>query len=220
MITVACVYRSGGDFTADWVHALRRGVHTWLGPHRFVCLSDEPLGIWSLPLQHSWPGWWAKVELFRPGLFTGVVLYLDLDTLPVGPLDEIASYSGPLACLNDFYQGRKMIGSGVLAWTPGEHTAAIYHAFLEQRDRLSQMRGRSDYFYRPFMADADRFQVLHPGQIVTLKPIDGTPDPKKHGPPEGARLVCGHGRPRLSHPDAGWGHRLWRDRADGLRRAA
>lgn len=220
MTTIVCVLRSGGDFSPDWVHALRRGCMTWLNAHRFVCLSDLPLGVWAIPLKHSWPGWWAKVEIFRPGLFDGPVMYLDLDTLPVGDLSDLASYTGPMACLNDFYQGRKMIGSGVLLFTPGEHTEAIYEAFKAESERLQSMRGRSDYFYRKFMGEADRVQELFPDQVVTLKPIDGSPDPRKHGPPEGSRLVAAHGRPRFTDPAAGWAHRLWMDRAKGVRRAA
>lgn len=221
-MTVACVLRSGGDFGPRWVDALRRGVNTHLKRHRFVCLTDDDgVGLWGERLAHGFQGWWSKVELFRPGLLTGRVLYLDLDTLPVGDLSEIAAYDGPLAVLSDFYQGSKMIGTGVMAWTPGEHTERIYRAFTEDAEGIMGRGGRSDHFYRRHMGDVDRLQSLFPGQIVTLKPIHGEhPDPKQHGPPEGARLVCGHGRPRLSDPAAGWAHRLWRDRANGQRRAA
>lgn len=224
-LTIACVLRSGGDFTASWVDALRRGLNIWAPKgYRFVCLTDDPaVGIWGVPLKHpEWPGWWAKPHIFDPGLFRrGTrVLYLDLDTLVVGKLDDIGSYTGPLACLSDFYQGRKMIGSGVMAWTVGEHTERIYTDFVSQAERLISGAGRSDYFYRRYMADADRLQDLYPGQIVTLKPIDDSPDPKKHGAPKGARIVAGHGRPRLSDPAAGWAHGLWEDRTRGERRVA
>ena len=221
-MTVACVLKAGGDFGPRWVDALRRGVNTHLKRHRFVCLTDEDgVGLWGERLAHNWRGWWSKVELFRPGLFNGPVLYLGLDTLPVGDLSDIASYDGPLAVLSDFYQGRKMIGTGVMAWTPGEHTERIYEAFTKDPEGIIGRGGRSDYFYRQHMADADRLQDLYPGQIVTLKPIRGEhPEPIKHGPPEGARLVAAHGRPRFTSPAAGWAHGLWSGRACGIRRAA
>lgn len=202
MITVATVLKSGGVYTPDWVYALKRGLSRHLSDFRFACLTDMPglPPIWTYPLAHGWPGWWSKVEAFRPALFDGPVLYLDLDTLPVGALSDIASYRGPFAMLNDFYQGRKQVASGAMAWTPGPHTEAIYHAFCRER---SIPRGRSDHWYQKHTPKADRLQDLYPGQIVSLK---------KHarkGPPEGARLVCGHGNPRLSEAAAGWAHREW-----------
>lgn len=221
-LTVVTVLKTGGDFTPAWVDALRRGVNIWLKGHRFVCLTDDArVGIWGEPLRHGWKGWWSKAELFRPGLFTGPCLYLDLDTLPVGDLSDLASYSGPLAVLSDFYQGRKMIGTGVMAWTPGEHTERIYRAFCDDAESIMSQGGRSDYFYKRFMGEADRLQSFFPGQVVSMKPIRGEyPEPVKHGAPEGARLVCGHGRPRLSDSQAGWAHRLWVGRTEGVRRVA
>jgi hypothetical protein len=50
---------------------------------------------------------------------------------------------------------------------------------------------------------ADRLQSLYPGQLVSYK-ADA-----KAGPPEGARLVCGHGRPRFNTSAAGWAHKEW-----------
>lgn len=203
MITVACVLRTGGIYDRTWVRALKRGLNRHLSDFQFVCLTDdasvEP--YWRVPLLHDWPGWWSKVECFRPGLFTGPVLYLDLDTLPVADLTMIASYRGAFAMLNDFYQGEKQVASGVMAWTPGPHTEAIYHAMLRER---TLPRGRSDYWYAKHAPPADRLQTLFPGQLVSFK------QSARKGVPDGARLVCFHGNPRPSDPRAGWGHAAWK----------
>ena len=117
MTLVACVLRSGGDFDARWVLALLRGLRASLTDFDLVCLSDvrfRILGVERVALRYSWRGWWSKVELFRPGLFDRPVLYLDLDSLPIGSLEEIASYRGSLAALSDFYEPKKL-ASGVLA---------------------------------------------------------------------------------------------------------
>ena len=200
MITVATVLKSGGDFDRRWVWALKRGLARHLADYEFVCLTDdmsvEP--YWRIPLVHNWPGWWSKFELFRPGLFTGRVLYLDLDTLVVGDLSDIASYAGRFAMLSDFYQPR-MAASGVMAWEAGAGDE-LYRQFARRGPR----GGRSDPFYSKVLGKVDRLQDLYPGQLVSLK---------KHargGAPAGARLVCGHGRPRLSDRKAGWAYEAWR----------
>jgi hypothetical protein len=187
------------------VHALRAGVAKHLPrAHRFVCLTDMDVpGVETIPLEHDWPGWWAKPEIWRPGVLQGPCLYLDLDTLPVGDLSDIASYRGPFAMLNDFFQGRKLAASGVMAWTPGPHTEAIYEAMLRER-RIPP--GRSDHWYARHAPEAERLQELHPGQLVSLKAH------AKDGPPENARLVSGHGKPRLSDPKAGWAYHTWKER--------
>ena len=50
----------------------------------------EALGVTARTLSALYPGWWAKINLFAPGMFDGPVLYFDLDTMPVGTLDGLA----------------------------------------------------------------------------------------------------------------------------------
>jgi hypothetical protein len=54
-----------------------------------------------------------------------------------------------------------------------------------------------------------RLQDVFPGQIVSLK-RHCNPAKGAKGPPVGARLVCGHGKPRFSERAAGWAHEEWR----------
>lgn len=92
MINVACVLRQGGKvgYSTEWVYKLQRAVAQHLSiPHRFVCLSDCELDCERIELQHSDSGFWAKLELFRPGLFDGPVLYIDLDTVICNNIDNI-----------------------------------------------------------------------------------------------------------------------------------
>lgn len=201
MVTIACVLKSGGIFDRRWVWALKRGLARHAPSHEFVCLTDVPgLGIWSIPLEHGWTGWWSKIELFRPGLFDGPVLYLDLDTLVVGNLADLVSYDGPFAMLSDFYRPESP-ASGVMAWTPSAETAAIYESFVQQ-GRIPG--GRSDHWYARHAPKPVRLQDMFPGQIVSFKAH------ARSTPPEGARLVCGHGLPRFNDRKAGWAHDAWK----------
>lgn len=93
--TVACVLRASRDFRPEQVARLYAGVRKhWTGALDFVCLTDTPVGVpgvEEIPLGHPWPGYWAKLALFEPGVLAGPVLYFDLDTMIVGPLTDIAA---------------------------------------------------------------------------------------------------------------------------------
>lgn len=204
MTTIACVLRSGGVYDLSWVYALKRAVARHAGDYRFVCLTDAQglPPVWTVPLEHNWPVWWAKLELFRPGVVEGPVLYLDLDTLPVGDLSDLLAYDGPFAMLSDFYRPHRA-QSGVMAFTPGMLTEHLWSEF--SRDPVSAMekfRGDGEWLHA-HAGDVARLQDLFPGQIVSFKVH------AKRKAPEGARLVCGHGQPRFSDPAAGWAHKEW-----------
>lgn len=227
MTTVACVLKLGGDFDRSWVFALRAGVCEFAPEHRFVCLTDDAQlnlaadyanpPIERVELRHGWPKWWSKLELFRPDVFDGdgPVLYMDLDTLPVGDLSDLMDYAGRMAMITDVYDAAKpaakrRLQSGVMAWTPGPHTAAIWAEWTrDPPGHMKRYRGDGE-FIAAQVPDADRLQDLYPGQIVSLK------REAKKGPPETARLICGHGNPRLSKPAAGWAHDVWADAKEGL----
>jgi len=80
MLTIACLLKAGGpDFNEKHVARLRKQCERI--PHeRFVCLSDVDVPCERIALLHKWPRWWGQCELFRPGLFSGPVIYMDLDT--------------------------------------------------------------------------------------------------------------------------------------------
>lgn len=89
-LTVACV-KWGTRYSADWVLRLRSMFAKHLAvPHDFVCLTDSFIqGVVCWPLTSGLSGWWAKIELFRPGLFSGPVLYGDLDIVIGSNIDRI-----------------------------------------------------------------------------------------------------------------------------------
>ena len=113
MLTVATVLRSGGDFKPEHVHRLYRQVEEHLTvPYKFVCLTDtKPSAlirrhdVYIEFLEHDWPGWWAKLELFR---IDGPVLYFDLDMTIVGNIDKLAQ------AVIDLEENQLMVGKGFL----------------------------------------------------------------------------------------------------------
>lgn len=203
MITVACVLRSGGDFTPMHVTALQRTVSKHLQvPHQFRVLTDYDIdGEHIVRLITTWPKWWAKLELFRPGAFSGPVLYFDLDTMLVGSIDMLAGYRGQLALLSDFLKPGRL-QSGVMAWTPGPMTEAIWRCFTVNPARYMRSYPGDGQFLNTYVDRADYLQTLFRGRIVSYN---------RHVQrlgrvPSCARVICFHGHPRP------WTTPLWENR--------
>lgn len=90
MMRVICV-NVGPRYGPEWVHRLRGMVARNLKlPHEFCCLTDRQIdGVPCVQATSGLQGWWSKVELFRPGLFPGVNLYLDLDVIVTARIDDM-----------------------------------------------------------------------------------------------------------------------------------
>lgn len=133
---VALVLRSGGSYTMQHVDAIRQQIDNHLKtPHGIILLTDQPdARAWRrIPLATDWPGWFAKLELFRPDIrFRGGVLFTDLDnffgrdfSLPTW--DTL--HPGCLYMPCDPY--RDMYISCLMAWRLGTVTAP-YEQFADR----------------------------------------------------------------------------------------
>lgn len=214
MITVACVLRSGGLYDAEWVRKLRDGVARHLAlPHRFVCLSDVDVPCERIPLETEWSGWWSKIELFRPGLFDGAVLYFDLDTVVVGSLDKIAEYPHQFTMAHEFNQPH-LLCSTAMAWR-GDYSfiydrfaadpkmARWYDAGLPREGRIGDQA-----FIEDCMEDrkVDTFRDLFGHTSVASYKIDRC----QSAPPADAAIVAFHGSPKPHEITTGWVAETWR----------
>lgn len=191
MLTVACVLKSGGVYDATWVARLKAGVARHLpAPHRFVALSDVGVPCERIALEHDWPGWWSKIELFR---LPGPVLAIDLDTVIVGDLWHVGQFVMSPDCgfvaLRDFYS----FGSGVMAWGANSALPArMYHRFAAEPARWQELPGDQDFIEKQLKREPVQFwQQLFPGQFVSYK------QHCRGGVPAGARVVYLHGKPKF-----------------------
>jgi hypothetical protein len=205
-LTVACVLRSGGEYTPVHVEALRAGVAAHLkAPHRFVCLTDMKVACETIALEQDWPGWWSKIELFRPGIFAGPVFYADLDTIVTGPLDELVR-GHEFTVLRNFWKPDR-IGSGLMAWDAD--LSRIYYAFRCNPDRFirdyktPERWGDQSFIKDHSTFEPERWQAKYPGKIVSYK--FHVRDAGRV--PPGAAVVCFHGQPRP------WATNLWKKAA-------
>lgn len=101
-VNIICVYWDGDfrgrDFSSDDVERLRATVDKHIDrPYEFFCLTnrmDEYLPAEKIPLKYDWPGWWAKMELYRPDLPIPQrrTLYMDLDSHAIRSLGPLLDF--------------------------------------------------------------------------------------------------------------------------------
>lgn len=206
-MTFACVLKAKKQrvYSPLWVERLVRQARDHLRPSRIVCLTDTPLKCCeTIPLAHDWATWFSKIELFRPGLFSGPTFYVDLDSLILGHVADLERRivdPGRLMMLDDMYEPEQP-ASGVMAWVPSSETARIYSDFL--RDPEAGMRtpdgdGRWIGQY-PHL----RLQRLFPGAFRSFKA-----DKLDAGPGD-TKICCFHGTPKFNDLDpAHWAYRIW-----------
>lgn len=177
MTRILTVLKRGGEYTDEHVDRLR----AMCDGYSFEAICDEDM-------LHGFPGWWAKLEVFR---FKGPILYMDLDTSITGPLDDLlaAAEQHDFIALRDFYRPTQM-GSGLMAWS-GD-ISYVYHEFLlNPEGHMKRCRTPKCWGDQGFIDGVVRrktyWQDILPGQVVSYK---------KHGITNDANVVCFHGKPR------------------------
>lgn len=193
MLSVLTVYRSGGEFTPEYVTRLRDGVAEHLRiPHKFVCMTDDPVdGVDCIPLEHNYPSRYAKAEIFRPDLPFDRVFYIDLSTVVKGSLDEMASQSG-ICITADFYHGGP--SQSVLLYDVGDFTDT-WETWLGNPEYYMEIGDKAvppDFYDQVLLTRIPHpslryWQDILPGQLCSFK-VDGVP--------KWARLIKFHGQPR------------------------
>jgi len=138
-LKVACTLFRGGDsvpphsrdtFTPEWADRLYRGLARNLTvPWEFWCLTDEPAGAFNEdvhvePFAHGRRDLQSCIlECFR---LDGRVLFMGLDTIITGNMDDLARYDGPFAMIRDPNFPTRA-ASGVMSWRDRQD---IWAAFL------------------------------------------------------------------------------------------
>lgn len=207
MLTVCCVLKSGPEYRVEHVLALRDGVRRHLKmPHVVYCFTDysETIeGVTRIPLQHGWPGWFSKIEMFSGIIGPHPVFYADLDTVIVGPLDDIV-LGHRFTVLRNFWRNDR-IGSGLMAWDTD--LSSIYLKFAQNAERFMKEYttpdkwGDQQFIFDNTPVQPDRWQLKFPGRVLSYK----RDILRLHGGkvPSTASVIAFHGRPRP------WQTKLW-----------
>lgn len=207
--------RVGEKYSADYVLKLHdqigRNLSTVEQTH--WCLTDRPdelpEGITAIPANPDLPGWWAKLYLFSrdmPWSEGDRILYMDLDTVITGRLEDLAETKG---ILRDKYW--PMFSSALMVWDHGEH------------------RKVWDLFKPAMMTAPGPFPELYPKgnpnggdqEVITALDPDWPLLPSHWArsyldallwPPEGCKVVMFHGEKNKPHlqPADSWIHDVWK----------
>lgn len=195
MAWVATVLRSGGCYRPEHVERLASQLRKY--GHELHCFSNVEVPN-LIPLNHFWPGWWSKMELFRSGI-EGDFLYLDLDSTVVGNLDELLAQKR-LTLLRDFYRP-KLLASGVM-FIPENVRRPIWKLWMQDPSRwMKENRIQGDQgFLGKVVQSCNTWQDVLPGSVVSYKVhVRQTKRDSESGTgvvPDGAKIVCFHGKPR------------------------
>lgn len=237
MLTVVCM-KWGTAFPAVHVNVLYAAVKRNLSmPFRFVCMTDNAdgfaEGIDAMPIPDMglepkrWKtGWWAKLAVFKPGLFpeADVVMYFDLDVIiqkPLDPFVEIVRAGDSLHILREWNPALWSLLP--VALRPDRGVQAAFLAF-KPKD--------GNYIYERFMADKKKAYATayHDQAYLTETVTNRTYWPngwcvsfkrsclwyypfnllfRNVRQPKGAKVVIFHGDPRpwdlILKPGVRWG---------------
>lgn len=197
---IACTYKTGGDFDAEYVIHL----HEQLGHYgRFICFTDAddvPDYIEQVKLKHNWSGWWSKIEMLG---YDEDILSFDLDTIIVGSITEMLHIAlkgwERLIMLSDFYFPEKP-ASGLM-YVPNKIGTGLYQKFLTKPDfYMAKYRGDQD-FISAQLDSIDRWDgLLGQDYICSYKAHIIKSYPKHLKPKQvdatKSKIICFHGKPR------------------------
>lgn len=182
------------EYKIEHVQALKAQIDKWAPGNEFECISDKVIpGIFCRLVKWEWPGWWLKMALMDPSI-PGDFLYLDLDTVITGPLDDILAVR-KLTLLRDFYRDGKKLKAGLgggFMYLPEECRAQVWKFWMTNPALHMRMFCRGDQwlFERFWLNTAAKWQDVVPGQVVSYKVHC------QNGVPPDTRVVCFHGKPR------------------------
>lgn len=194
VITVACL------LWGDWCHPHGEGYVRKLRdrmrrhltvPHRFVCLSDRDIdGVETIRFEPRFTWNLNKFHLYRPDIgLQGRVLAIDLDVVPIGPMDDFALYGGEFAVCESFGD-KGQCGGSILSFEGGT-MGWLYEKIAANPKFWAEATGGSErMFLRHALKRPDFWQDLNPGKVASWK---------RHctgGIPDGTCALVFHGEPR------------------------
>lgn len=212
----------GAKYAPEYVDRLYAMVRRHLsGDFRFVCLTDDSHGIRSevecypIPPLDLPPGiperGWTKLTSFTADLhgLRGTALFLDVDVVIVGSLDEFFAYPGDFLIIHDYKRPWRVTGnSSVYRYQLGAHPDVLdyfrQHFAQIRQDFRNEQSYLSDYLYRQ-----GKLQYWPATWCPSFKYHCIPPWPTNywHEPyiPPGAKVVIFHGE--CNPPDAVAGRR-------------
>jgi hypothetical protein len=216
MTHVVCL-KWGTKYNSEYVNKLYGMVRRNLTlPFTFHCMTEDPQGLHSgihvLPLPElGIHGWWYKLYLFKKDFYgmSGSMLFLDLDVVITGSLDDIVTYAPGRFCIApDRIAGT--YNSSVMRFEIGE-MEFLWESFVCQKEAvMTRFHGDQDWIQHLFLHatiyprplvisykfDCDSRVRFAGGAVGNWLRRHGLFLPRKKAMcPDGARIVLFHGKP-------------------------
>lgn len=220
MENIICM-KWGTKFGPEYVNRLASMVRRHISrPYRMICFTENPNGIDSsveiqplppMDLDPSLPErGWRKLTVFQKNLagLEGPTLFLDLDIVILGPLDDFFDVPGKFRIINDWNLNNFIGNSSVFRFEAGqtpevlqyylEHTAEIYAAHRNEQAYLSwwmKEHGLLEYWDEAWCKSFKRHCLRTFPMGYFLQP--------RHPGPE-TRVLVFHGKPNPADIVGGW----------------
>lgn len=205
-ITILTVLKTGPEWLTDYVVKLKKAIDQNITvDYEFICLCDQEIpGVKTIPLLpcDAW-GVWSKPQLFRRELgFTENCLYIDLDTIIVGSLDQFVKDCLPHKFLMSHCPWKGPISCSALMWWNGDYSF-LWDQFLERpvAEWHTMYQSAEKYVDQGFISDRTEHELF---QDVLPNPDYVGRVTKKAGKGTHSFLFCsGRRKPwnNLDHPD-------------------
>ncbi|SFA79528.1 hypothetical protein SAMN05421688_0955 [Poseidonocella pacifica] len=230
---IICI-KWGTLFGPEYVNRLYSGVRRNLSrPVRFFCMTEEVQGlhpeieVLPLPVEpYAEPmgealkvanrqGAMRKVSLFRQGLVPDVkggFLGFDLDVVITGSLDKVYDFApGKVAMRHDWIEKRKGRPTGhgsVFKFDPDKHPYLYEDLAANPYAEVEKARGSEQRYTSHKAMDNEDFSYIPEDWVVSFKhdcldlpPMNYLREPHL---PEAAKVVCFHGRPKMTEAVEGY----------------
>ena len=190
---LVCCVKTGDKYGSEYVTALHAGVARHLAlRHSFVCFTEREVpGVDCWPLPAVYPGWWAKLGLFK---LERPLIYFDLDVIPTGDLSPLLAIDR-FTIIQDWWL--PMYNSSVMVLTGRERH--VFDSF--DAAAMDACPYGDQQFISRQIPDAATF------------PVEWFRSYKAHrcerAIPDGTKAVVFHGTPK-PHECGGWVADHWR----------
>ncbi|MCB5412313.1 glycosyltransferase [Pseudogemmobacter sp. CC-YST710] len=221
LVNIICV-KWGTKYGADYVNKLHSMVRRNMSrPYRFVCFTDDAAGIApgietqalpkiGIPEFDAATGWtryhgWLKATVFAAPLsdLKGPVLFLDVDIVITGPLDDFFDPPGAFLVIKEWDKRDETGNTSAFRFEAGAHGDLIAHLAADLQSAQSDYRNEQEfvtsYFSRKGLMGywpkgwcvSFKRHCMHRGLMGFFRPARI---------PQGAKIVVFHGKP--NPPDA------------------